>query len=335
MPELTVPVELHSAKPYRGGLMMMSTNRNQQHGLLQRTASCVARVGKSRGSVSAITLLLLLLAWWRSVGLPSLRPPAPLPNTLSVVVAVHRPHLHYVQRLLHLLANQTRPPDEVVLAVNWDHEEDHRHLVRGWTDTFPHLVLSPSTGFDDPATSRNRGARAATSRILAFWDADDIPHPRKLEVTMVLLAAHPEVVLLLHKYRIFINHTRPIPFFEDLPRDPTQLVVRNNSWLDSMEHAAHPLPYIRPATLSKGLGELAHGWPTVWRDVALRLPFVETRAGRPLVGEDCLFVRQVAAKHPILYVEAVLGGYYRRREHEKVAYEEDQLRRPSPTGTAR
>jgi glycosyltransferase involved in cell wall biosynthesis len=46
------------------------------------------------------------------------------------------------------------------------------------------------------SASRNRGARHAEGEYLAFLDADDVYLPRKLEVQVPILDAHPEVAML-------------------------------------------------------------------------------------------------------------------------------------------
>lgn len=60
------------------------------------------------------------------------------------------------------------------------------------------IVLAKNGG---PGVARNAGWMAATQPWLAFLDADDAWHPRKLEIQWGWLVTHPEVVLCGHDSR--------------------------------------------------------------------------------------------------------------------------------------
>ena len=67
---------------------------------------------------------------------------------------------------------------------------------------------------------------------------------------------------------------------------------------------------------------MSHGWASVRRSVALEMPYAEyTVEGVPITkGEDCLFARGIANKHPMQFLNVVLGVYYVRSIQERNEY---------------
>lgn len=107
-----------------------------------------------------------------------------------------------IGRTLASIAAQTMLPHEVILVddaspdgggtLNTLHD-----LAYKYGDIFVVVVdsLKQNSG---PAGARNRGWEAATQPWLAFLDADDAWHPRKLEIQWTWLESHPEVALCGH-----------------------------------------------------------------------------------------------------------------------------------------
>jgi hypothetical protein len=64
-----------------------------------------------------------------------------------------------------------------------------------------------------PATARNAGWDAASQPYIAFLDADDAWHPRKLEIQCELMESQPDVVLSGHATFLALEPTpfRPLP----------------------------------------------------------------------------------------------------------------------------
>ena len=67
------------------------------------------------------------------------------------------------------------------------------------------LSMSENQG---PAAARNAGWEAASQPYLAFLDADDAWHPRKLEIQYEWMQAHPEVALTGHS-SLWVREEKP------------------------------------------------------------------------------------------------------------------------------
>ena len=225
--------------------------------------------------------------------------------------------------MIKLLRSQTRVPDEIVVAPSWDGTAKEASLQASWEGAaagWTQFKVTPSTGYDNAATNRNRGARVATGEALAFWDADDVPHPKKLSLTMAVFASRPRTVLVLHGFRFTRVNNPSRVTFPAVPSDLAALTLRDNAWLNAKEKWGKP--YVRNHPFSQGAAQ--YGWPTVLRWVALAYPYPEVDPNSKrheftplLLGEDCLFVRGVAVHElPVVYVHAPLGLYFRRSKEQ-------------------
>lgn len=107
-----------------------------------------------------------------------------------------------IGRALASIAAQTMLPHEVILVDDASPDGGEtlntlHNLACKYSDIFVMVVdsLKKNSG---PAGARNRGWDAATQPWLAFLDADDAWHPRKLEIQWTWLESHPEVALCGH-----------------------------------------------------------------------------------------------------------------------------------------
>ena len=72
-----------------------------------------------------------------------------------------------------------------------------------------HIEVIPLKENSGPAVARNRGWDAATQSYIAFLDADDAWHPRKLEVQYSWMQVHPHVALTGHPF-VWIKEDNPV-----------------------------------------------------------------------------------------------------------------------------
>jgi len=104
-----------------------------------------------------------------------------------------------VERAVFSVQQQTRLPEEVLLVedCSGDAGETLNSLYRIQTAYSDRLNLKiirlDKNG--GPGVARNAGWEAAKSSYIAFLDADDAWHPRKLEIQIAWMEAHPEAAL--------------------------------------------------------------------------------------------------------------------------------------------
>lgn len=119
--------------------------------------------------------------------------------SVSVVIPCHRAG-RTLARTLQSLVEQRSAAAEVIL-VDDGNADDDRALLESIAREFSRLSirvvrLASNSG---AAAARNAGWDAATGDLVAFLDADDVWHPRKLEIQAAFLAEHPEMALCAHR----------------------------------------------------------------------------------------------------------------------------------------
>lgn len=101
-----------------------------------------------------------------------------------------------ITRAVESVAAQTRLPREVILIddASGDGTPTMLHALAaryppGW------ITVIEQAANGGPGVARNAGWEKASSPYIAFLDADDAWHPRKLEIQSAWMEAHPEAAL--------------------------------------------------------------------------------------------------------------------------------------------
>jgi glycosyltransferase involved in cell wall biosynthesis len=152
------------------------------------------------------------------------------------------------------------------------------------------------------SASRNRGARHAEGEYLAFLDADDVYLPRKLEVQVPILDAHPDVAMLYAATEYWYSWTgRP----EDAGRDwvwrkygakpdtqvePPQMLVR---FLED----GGTVPCMGGVLVRRAAVQSVGGWEESFRRICT----------------DQVFHAKLCLNFPVMIVDVCLDRY---RQHE-------------------
>lgn len=121
---------------------------------------------------------------------------------VSVVVPCYR-CVDTIGRAVGSIAEQTLMPAELILVDDGsgDGTLERLHALAadhapGWIKV---IALPQNRGAAD---ARNAGWAVAAQPYLAFLDADDAWHPRKIELQYGYMKAHPDVALCAHRHEV-------------------------------------------------------------------------------------------------------------------------------------
>jgi glycosyltransferase involved in cell wall biosynthesis len=127
---------------------------------------------------------------------------------ISVVIPCYRCQID-ITRSLDSVLNQTLQPAEILLIDDASGDGTLEVLRQFEKLHAPRLRVIALEQNGGPGLARNAGWDASTQPWLAFLDADDVWHPRKLEIQWAWLLDHPDVVLCGHGSRLAdwgLNH---------------------------------------------------------------------------------------------------------------------------------
>lgn len=131
---------------------------------------------------------------------------APSPNSdsrapVSAVIPCYRCS-RAIDRALDSVARQTYLPVEVIVVDDGSADDTLRFLLdsrrRAGTDWIKVIPLDENRG---PGAARNTGWDIASGKYIAFLDADDAWHPRKLELQTAVMEANADLALCGHAHR--------------------------------------------------------------------------------------------------------------------------------------
>lgn len=137
---------------------------------------------------------------------------------VSVVIPCYR-CADSIERAVASVASQTLLPAEILLVEDFSEDGGETlsalyRLQEKFCGTVS-IEIIPMEKNCGPGTARNAGWEAASQPYIAFLDADDSWHPRKLEIQYEWMKSRPEVALTGHE-SLQIGSSENLP---DLPRE--------------------------------------------------------------------------------------------------------------------
>lgn len=157
---------------------------------------------------------------------------------VSVVIPCYR-CAGWIARAVASAAAQTVLPTELIL-VDDASADDTRAVLNDLRHRYPPgwirlVLLDENVG---AASARNAGWAVASQPYIAFLDADDAWHPRKIEIQYGYMSVHPDVVLCGHGHRL-LNHS-VLPDWKVVQRD----VQRIHKWALMLSN-----PFVTPSVM--------------------------------------------------------------------------------------
>ena len=151
-----------------------------------------------------------------------------------------------IGRAVASIAAQTRRPAEVILVDDGSGDgtlQRLRALAASYAPGWIRVVALPENR--GAADARNAGWAAATQPYLAFLDADDAWHPRKIELQYGYMQEHPEVALCAHRHEVLAAAEvpdRPVGEIAAEHVSGTSLLLSNNFFAPTMMMLKRELP---------------------------------------------------------------------------------------------
>jgi len=211
----------------------------------------------------------------------------PQRKTTSVIIPCYYRHARHLYSLLRMYEDQTRLPDEVVISLSEVQRVDPKLLEQLQNEqwAFPiTLVVSEHKRY--AGENRNSACKYARGDILLCQDADDIPHPQRVEIIHYFFSTYA-LDHLMYEYRLIQPKENNVPFqfFEDI----SQVQFGCMKDFEKVWHAAR----------------FTNGNVAIARHVLEKIPWSNKRK-----GEDTTFNREAyrTFKHCII-IRAILHGY--------------------------
>jgi len=120
--------------------------------------------------------------------------------TSSVIIPCHHAHFKHLKELLLLLSQQTELPDEVVISLSEVNKVPASELKSLELATYPFsLVIIKHPKQLNAGLNRNSACAHAKGDVFICQDADDIPHPQRVEIIKHFFSNY-DIDHLIHLY---------------------------------------------------------------------------------------------------------------------------------------
>lgn len=155
--------------------------------------------------------------------------------SLGVVIPCHKPYIPFLKECLDSIEAQTEKPDAVMVMCSSSSPDDIPDEYRRYS--FPLDIVTREEVYNQ-AQNRNEGAKRMNTEIVSFFDADDVMHPRRIEMIKTHMACAD---IVLHSYQTESREFVPIDsarvYWNELIRAPSGCVVHRRDSNKPIHHS--------------------------------------------------------------------------------------------------
>lgn len=170
---------------------------------MQQKLPLLKRMKNYRSHSLFLTVFLLFFVPFHSEGL--IKKTSPTPLKTSIIVPCYYKHFDYIFELLTHLQNQTILPDEVVVSLSECNKVPQETLETVLNTPWPFLLkVLQHEGKMSEGQNRNSACQASFGDVLICQDADDLPHPQRVEIIKYLFETYL-IDHLIHQYTAIEN----------------------------------------------------------------------------------------------------------------------------------
>ena len=140
--------------------------------------------------------------------------------SVSVIIPVFN-NAATISRALDSVFDQSAQPNEIFI-VDDASTDNSCAVIEKYIQDKPNAKLLRTATNCGPSATRNTGWAAASSDYIAFLDADDAWHSKKLETQFLFMQDNPEFVISGHQYQVM---TKTEPTGPTEPTEPTENIL--------------------------------------------------------------------------------------------------------------
>lgn len=241
--------------------------------------------------------------------------------TCSVIIPCIPNHIKFLDRMITSLSQQTRKPNEIIVAVSELDRNDsnllEKHLKKIFFKCRVYSTLSKQKSWEN----RDRGASISKSDYLFFLDADDECHPQRIEVGMDLVKKQNAEFILFGggDHNTKFEHITSYNYItgDDIYNDE---IYKNGDFPISIKHYDVNISFNNGVPLVKTDLWWKHGGQSL---IVSEHPQLMRSNG---IGEDVIFSRYILDKmedkSKFMIVDSILlrkyASYLRNEDHWQI-----------------